>query len=110
MSCLPPHAALAALVALSATLFMPVAPAGADPAGRRLAEINCAGCHAIGRDDASTHPEAPAFRDLHERYPLEALEEAFVEGLSVGHPDMPEFVASPAQARAIIDYIATLSP
>lgn len=75
-----------------------------------LVEANCARCHAIGENDSSNHPEAPALRDLHERYPLDALEEAFVEGISVGHPDMPEFIATPEQVRAIIDYIGALSP
>ncbi|RST84679.1 cytochrome c [Aquibium carbonis] len=78
--------------------------------GRQLVEANCAGCHAIGTSDESTHPEAPAFRTLSERYPLDALEEAFVEGISTGHPDMPEFVASPAQIGAIIAYLDTLQP
>lgn len=82
----------------------------AETPGRALVEMNCARCHAIDRDDASRHPEAPAFRDLHNRYPLDALEEAFVEGISVGHPDMPQFVASPLQIEAIIEYIETLAP
>jgi mono/diheme cytochrome c family protein len=78
--------------------------------GRQLVEANCARCHAIGQNDESPHPEAPAFRTLSERYPLDALEEAFVEGITTGHPDMPEFVASPAQIGAIIDYLDTLQP
>ncbi len=78
--------------------------------GKALVETNCARCHAVGADDASTHPEAPPFRDLQKRYPLDALEEAFVEGIAVGHPDMPLFIASPEQIEAIIDYIGTLSP
>lgn len=78
--------------------------------GRQLVEANCASCHAIGLDDESAHPEAPAFRTLSERYPLDALEEAFVEGISTGHPDMPEFVASPEQIGAIILFLDTLQP
>lgn len=78
--------------------------------GRELVEANCARCHAVGLDDESTHPEAPAFRTLSERYPLDALEEAFVEGITTGHPDMPEFVASPEQIGAIISYLDTLQP
>ena len=78
--------------------------------GRELVEANCARCHATGLDDESAHPEAPAFRTLTERYPLDALEEAFVEGITTGHPDMPEFVASPEQIGAIISYLDTLQP
>ena len=99
-----------------ATLFACLAASGAlaedaDLAyGRELVEANCARCHAVGLDDESAHPEAPAFRTLSERYPLDALEEAFVEGITTGHPDMPEFVASPEQIGAIISYLDTLQP
>jgi mono/diheme cytochrome c family protein len=78
--------------------------------GKALVEANCARCHAVGADDASNHAEAPPFRTLSERYPLDALEEAFVEGITTGHPDMPEFVATPEQVADILAYIDTLQP
>src|SRR5690606_28928907 len=78
--------------------------------GRALVEANCAACHGVGASDESAHRQAPPLRTLSERYPIDALEEAFVEGISTGHPDMPEFVATPDQIAAIIDYIATLDP
>ncbi|TGW04964.1 cytochrome c, partial [Mesorhizobium sp. M2D.F.Ca.ET.145.01.1.1] len=34
--------------------------------------------------------------------------EALAEGISTGHPDMPEWIASPDQIDAIIAYINTL--
>ena len=56
-------------------------------------------------------PEAPPFRTLSERYPLDALEEAFVEGITTGHPDMPEFVATPEQGEQLISVLdALLAP
>ena len=76
--------------------------------GRRLVEANCARCHAVGRTGHSSHPDAPPFRMLHLRYPIEDLEEALAEGISTGHPDMPEFVADPQQIGAIVAYIRTL--
>lgn len=76
--------------------------------GRTLVEANCSRCHAVSRDDAGMHPQAPAFRTLGERYPIDALEEAFAEGIYVGHPDMPEFVADPDQIAAIIAYIESI--
>ncbi|MFD2237000.1 c-type cytochrome [Aureimonas populi] len=76
--------------------------------GRALAESNCASCHAIGREDESAHPEAVPFRELSERYPIDALEEAFAEGIQVGHPDMPMFQAEPDQIEAILAYIETV--
>jgi len=86
-------------------------PAHAESAverGQALVRTNCSPCHAIGVTDNSPHPDAPAFRTLSERYPIEDLAEALAEGISTGHPDMPEFVASPDQINAIIAYIGSL--
>ena len=112
MKTLPSRLTVPVLVALLACAAVGAASAeNADLAyGRELVEANCARCHAIGQDDESAHPEAPAFRTLTERYPLDALEEAFVEGITTGHPDMPEFVASPEQIGAIISFLDTLQP
>lgn len=76
--------------------------------GKAVVEANCARCHAVAAHDESRHPEAPALRTLSQRYPIKALEEAFAEGIMTGHPDMPEFIASPEQINAIIGYIETL--
>ena len=76
--------------------------------GKTLVETNCARCHAIGATDTSSHPDAPAFRTLSQRYPVDQLAEALAEGISTGHPDMPEFVASPQQVDAILAYIGSL--
>ena len=77
--------------------------------GRALVEANCARCHSITSSDKSRHPDAPAFRTLSHRYPLDALEEAFAEGISTGHPDMPEFIATEEQIEAILAYIGALN-
>jgi mono/diheme cytochrome c family protein len=76
--------------------------------GRALVEANCASCHAVGNDDASLHRNAPAFRDLDERFPIDALEETFVGTIDTGHPGMPVFVARQDQIDAIIAYIASI--
>jgi hypothetical protein len=65
---------------------------------------------AYGPGDESRHAEAPPFRTLWERYPIDALEESFAVGIATGHPDMPEFTATPEQLAAILDYIASLQP
>ena len=78
--------------------------------GRRLVEENCSRCHAVTSTDKSSHPDAPPFRTLSRRYPIEDLAEALAEGISTGHPDMPEFVATPAQVGAIIAYIRSINP
>ncbi|WP_244482785.1 cytochrome c [Mesorhizobium sp. Root102] len=97
--------------ALAAVLLGSVLPAqatGLTERGQALVEFNCARCHAVGKTDKSSHPDAPAFRTLSKRYPITDLEEALAEGISTGHPDMPEWVASPDQIEAIIAYINSL--
>lgn len=78
--------------------------------GKELVELNCSKCHGVGASDESMHEQAPPFRDLSERYPIDALEEAFVEGIVTGHPDMPEFAATPQQIADILAYISTIQP
>ena len=73
--------------------------------GKVLVEQNCARCHAIGKDGKSTHPEAPPFRTLSSRYPIEDLAELLAEGIVSGHPDMPIFVFSATDVEAIIEYL-----
>lgn len=94
---------------LLATAFC--TPASADDLvrrGREIAELNCSPCHAVSATDTSKHPEAPPMRDLAKRYPLDALEEAFVEGIYSGHPDMPEFKATSDQVEALLAYLDTI--
>jgi hypothetical protein len=51
---------------------------------------------------------APPFRTLHERYPVETLEEALAEGIATGHPAMPEFVFSVPEIKDFITYLKSL--
>lgn len=100
-------------IAAVSVLILSVAAAHADEAsdiefGRLLVLENCSTCHATGKADESTHPDAPPFRLLPQRYPLENLEEALAEGIVTGHPDMPEFVATPPQIAGILAYIASI--
>lgn len=100
-------------------LFVIAALATADPVraegnldiayGKALVEANCASCHGVRATDKSSHPDALPLRALSMRYALFALEEAFAEGISTGHPDMPEFIATPEQIAAIIAYIGSLN-
>jgi len=76
--------------------------------GRKLVEVNCGPCHATGPTGESAHSQAPLFRHLARRYPLETLEEALAEGLMTGHPDMPTFVAEPHQIADIIAYLQSI--
>lgn len=73
-----------------------------------LAEEICSRCHAIGSDGESSHADAPKFRNLHELYPVNDLEEALGEGIITGHPDMPEIAFEPEDAGALIDYMISI--
>jgi mono/diheme cytochrome c family protein len=76
--------------------------------GEVLVKENCSRCHAIGKEGSSPHPEAPPFRTLSSRYPIEDLSESLAEGIVSGHPDMPVFVFSPVDIEAIIDYLNSI--
>jgi mono/diheme cytochrome c family protein len=76
--------------------------------GRSIAETRCISCHAIGETGESRNPEAPPLRTLSERYPVNALEEAFAEGMLVGHPGMPEFRFEPREIDALLAYLESI--
>ena len=97
-------AGLAAVAALAQ-------PPPQDPSvarGLALVTRNCSMCHAIGRVGDSPNPQAPHFRDLHQRYPIDNLGEALAEGILVGHPQMPEFRFSGQEVRDIIAYLKSI--
>jgi cytochrome c len=100
----------AMLVLTAAGLLAPSAWAqtGRAERGRVFVQTHCAGCHAIGRVGESPLPIAPPFRTLHTYYPVENLAEAFAEGITTGHPTMPEFRLDPAQINDVIAYLKTL--
>jgi mono/diheme cytochrome c family protein len=76
--------------------------------GEELLSARCARCHAIGRTGESPHSGAPPFRTLSRKYPIDGLAESLAEGISVGHPDMPEFVFEPDDIAAILAYLNSI--
>ena len=98
-------AVLAALVLAAA--LQPAVAADAKR-GEELLTKNCAPCHAVGRTGDSARKDAPAFRTIGQRYPVESLEEALGEGIMSGHPDMPEFKFDADEAGAIIAYLRSI--
>ncbi|KQY92261.1 hypothetical protein ASD21_12605 [Caulobacter sp. Root1455] len=78
--------------------------------GQAIVQRDCAGCHAVGRTGDSPNPQAPRFRQLHERYDTDQLGEALAEGLSVGHGPMPEWSFGPEDNAAILAYLKSLAP
>ena len=85
-----------------------MAQSGRAQRGFTFAQTNCSQCHAIGRVGESPIPEAPPFRTLHTRYPVEDLAEAFAEGITTGHPSMPQFQLDGAQINQLVEYLKTL--
>ena len=91
-----------------ATLVRPAAADDQLKRGEALLQRDCARCHAIGKTGTSPHKQAPPFRILGKRYPIESLEEALAEGIVSGHPDMPEFQFDPDDVGAIIAYLKSI--
>ena len=87
-------------------------PASADAQsvrrGKAFARANCSQCHSIDRTGRSRRADAPPFRTLHNRYPVETLEDALGEGLSTGHPKMPEFRLDPDEVGDFINFLKSL--
>jgi cytochrome c len=101
--------AFAALLCLSVTAaFASAVERDLTNKGKALVTANCSRCHAIGTEGDSPHPEAPPFRTLARRYPIDSLQEALAEGIVSGHPDMPIFIFGPQDVEAIIDYLQSI--
>jgi mono/diheme cytochrome c family protein len=80
----------------------------AEQRGLNFVRANCARCHAIDRLAPSPLAIAPPFRELHKRYRVESLQEAFAEGIQTGHQNMPEFRLEPDQIGDVIAFLKTL--
>jgi mono/diheme cytochrome c family protein len=103
---------LAAVVAATVIAVPGVAtaqpPSPAEQRGQTFVRANCSRCHAIDKVGPSPLSVAPPFRDLHRRYPVDVLAEAFAEGIRTGHPSMPEFRLDPGQICDVIAYLKSL--
>jgi len=99
--------ALAALLIAACSTPSARAP-DSQERGRQLAATHCSSCHATGLAGDSPAPEAPPFRELSRNYRVDALEEALAEGISVGHPAMPQFTFAPDDVTALVDYLQSI--
>lgn len=112
-----------ALIAASAGLLAASVARAETPDvafGRRIAERNCGGCHAVP-DGASPNPRAPPFRDLYRRYPPAGLDALLSEGMLAPevrpeeggprrHPWMPQVNLGPDEVAALKAYLHSLEP
>jgi len=98
---------LAGFAALS--LALPARAEDVSPsAGRQLAITRCGRCHAVGRTDDSPNPRTPRFRDLGARFPFDGLRDALVQGMIVGHPEMPIQHLTAVESGDLVAYLRSL--
>ncbi len=117
---IPLTAGLVVALALAGAASAQTPPAASPPAatpdaarvaaGRQLAESKCAACHAITDAGASGLPDAPTFRAIAAAHGDDALSTLIKEGITVGHPSMPNWVFSPGEAMSLVAYFRTLRP
>jgi mono/diheme cytochrome c family protein len=102
--------ALPLLLIGALALASPALAKGDRARGLKIAQRNCAPCHALGRTGDSPNPKSPPFRTLAQRYPLNELEESMGEGIMVGHegPEMPIFEFRPDQIEDFIAYLGSI--
>ena len=102
-----PHiiAALAVFPLLVSAAF---AREGSASRGEAFARTTCARCHGVGSRGASPTPEAPTFRTLAGRFPIDDLADILVEGVERRHPAMPDFRLDPLDADDLTAYLRTL--
>lgn len=96
-------------------LAMAMSPALADDElesafrGKRLAEANCAGCHALAQIDESTLEAAPPLRVIGARFSLPQLEEMLSGAVFLEHAEMPDFQPTAEQAHDLAAYIHSIA-
>jgi mono/diheme cytochrome c family protein len=76
----------------------------------RIALTNCAGCHAVDAGATSPLSSAPHFQDLRRLYDPDRLAEHLIEGIRVGHDQMPIFDLDIRTTDALVAYIKSLDP
>jgi len=98
------------LTALAAAVAAPAIAADSESRfrGRRIAEANCAICHAIAQFDESENSHAPPFRSLALRRSLAPLRRELGGEMFLRHAVMPDFEPTPEQVEDIFDFIESI--
>ncbi|MDZ4110470.1 MAG: cytochrome c [Brevundimonas sp.] len=73
--------------------------------GKALVESRCAACHSVGATGESPVAAAPPLRHLGTRYPVTDLQEAFAEGITNGHREMPQITLEGDEIADLIAYL-----
>ncbi len=98
--------AAGALAAFAGQAFSQISPAAQR--GLTYVRVHCAQCHSIDKVSESPLRVAVPLRELHRKYPVENLAESLAEGISTGHPSMPEYQLDPGQVGDVIAFLKTL--
>jgi cytochrome c len=77
--------------------------------GKSVLEKHCARCHAIERQGPSPLAQAPPFRDVYDKYPLEELEMRLTEGAVSHYRYMPQIDLTHEDVAAVMAYLASIS-
>ncbi|WP_430472678.1 c-type cytochrome [Thalassospira lucentensis] len=82
--------------------------------GQSIAEQTCLRCHTKFKGDPLPDPtitDAPPLASFGQRWPLENLEEALAEGITVSHDSMtmPEFSFTPESIADLLLYLGELT-
>ncbi|KQQ21414.1 cytochrome C [Methylobacterium sp. Leaf123] len=103
--------ALPVLTAVAVSLLVALPVDARDDAavrGEAFAREHCARCHALGPRGASPMREAPPFRTLAGRFPVDDLADVLTEGVDRRHPAMPDFRLGSADASDLTAYLKAL--
>ncbi len=76
--------------------------------GRDVAKLRCSQCHALDGILHSPNPSAPPMAMLLERYDADMLASDLIDGIRVGHDEMPEFDLQVIEADALVAYLKSL--
>jgi mono/diheme cytochrome c family protein len=76
--------------------------------GRNIAVQQCSTCHGIDAEMTSPRREAPPLLSVLRRYDPDMLANDLIEGVRVGHDDMPRFDFDIKAADALIAYLKSI--
>ncbi len=104
----PMAAALLFVLASCGSTGEPAQDEGLVAQGREIAVTNCSRCHAIDDERTGPNPDAPPLLSILMRYDSEQLANDLIEGVRVGHDEMPHFDFAVREADALIAYLKAI--
>lgn len=100
--------ALILMLASCAAAPLREGPSDSEASGRRVAEIYCSRCHAIGQTDESEVPRAPPLRSITERMNLLSLRSHLRRADPPVPPEMGRMELTDRDIETLSAYLQTL--